>query len=142
MVKKLVILDLNNTLFHKKTYRPFLDEFLDELFNHYCVAIWSNLSRRKIINETDKLGITNDLEFIFDYKRRRNGKKCLKKVWNNYPQWDETNTIIIDDSSRKIRNSQRDNHIHIEKYYDKNSDDDELLDLIEEIHIRFDEIEE
>lgn len=38
--------------------------------------------------------------------------KCLSKVWYDYPQWDATNTILLDDSPEKCPSQYRGNALH------------------------------
>ncbi|KAG0341595.1 hypothetical protein BG004_005977 [Podila humilis] len=136
----LVVLDLNGTLFYRKSRteivpRPYLDEFFRVLFKHCTVMIWSSsrresvhlmfkgnfkqyLSRMAMIWSREDFG----LDYI-DFHRKVLTLKDLEKIWaifnnsnnsnnnnnngeqQNYGQFkqtfDQTNTILIDDSLHK-----------------------------------------
>ena len=141
--KYLIMLDLNGILIDRKYgkelkannkcskvgnflvwKRPFLDEFIDFLFEHYDVAIWSSV---KLWN------IQQLVAFIFGDKERKlkliwsqdqceavenpniNSKKPLflknlSYLWEMFPQYDQTNTLLIDDSDDKSKNNDPQNH--------------------------------
>lgn len=104
---------------HYTWKRPQLDEFLKFCFKNFEVAVWSSARKRNV----DRL-----CEFIFDPKSRSklffewnqshcNAKtphpiktkncplfeKQLKTVWKAYPQYNESNTVILDDSYLKMK---------------------------------------
>jgi len=101
--------------------RPHLDSFLDFLFGHYDVAVWSSISKHNI---TDIVKFVfddhyNDLIFIYDqtkcervnFEPKQDTEKCdvlrknLIEVWKEYPQYDQDNTLIIDNSDDKMINN-------------------------------------
>ncbi|CAI2193648.1 3792_t:CDS:1 [Funneliformis geosporum] len=132
---KLIILDLNGTLcFRKKTrsknknyriiLRPFINEFINYLFDNYLVMIWST-SRPENVDKMvslifgdqkekliavwarDKFGFTKE-----EYERDTKAIKNLDIIWkalNTQTEspdnliLDPTNTILIDDSRYKAQ---------------------------------------
>lgn len=106
---------------HYTWKRPHLDEFLQYAFEHFEVAVWSSAWRENV----DKL-----CEFVFTPEQRALllfewdqtncdcvephpdpaetkplYEKPLQKVWKHFPKYDESNTIIFDDSPLKMRNN-------------------------------------
>jgi hypothetical protein len=141
----LVILDLNGTLLDRGnsirgTARPFLEEFLRYCFDNHSVMVWSSARpssvetmcsfifspqyREKLVATwaRDTLGLT-----AYQYKQRVQVYKQLQKVWKNsaiahcHPDrlngqtWDQTNTILVDDSTKKAA-AQPFNHIAIPEF--------------------------
>src|SRR6266498_5415576 len=130
---KLIILDLNGTLCHRKKtkgknfntiLRPFVTEFIDHLLKDFLVMVWST-SRPENVDDMvnlifgdrkeklfaiwarDKFGFTKE-----EYERHTEAIKDLEIVWkalNSQPEnhskliLDPTNTILIDDSDYKTR---------------------------------------
>ncbi|KAF9999733.1 hypothetical protein BGZ65_004961 [Modicella reniformis] len=139
--KLLVILDLNGTLFYRArrnravTSRPYLTQFLDFLFNHCRVMVWSSARPHSVENmlssgfgaRVSKLDrIWNREHFQLpenDYIRNVLTIKDLEFVWDDIArdksdtvhasgggnsneesiEFDQTNTILIDDSTAKIQ---------------------------------------
>ena len=124
----LVILDLNGTLLesthHRKTgykfdlrarckyvyYRTGMWSFLR--FLGKCpsvkIAVWTSCSADNAKAIVDEVFRGIPLEFCYsrnecielsDYKTI----KELKKVWENFPEWNASNTIIVDDSADKLK---------------------------------------
>uniref|UniRef100_A0A6B2LB23 protein-serine/threonine phosphatase n=1 Tax=Arcella intermedia TaxID=1963864 RepID=A0A6B2LB23_9EUKA len=126
--KKLLVLDLDQTLFDfsgrrqtqtlSETMRPGLVEFLTNVYKFYNIAIWSATAwtwlEIKLI-EFDLLPNNNfqftfvlDKSSMFSVKSLRNGKmithsvKPLAIIWSKLPQFNETNTLHVDDLSRNF----------------------------------------
>ncbi|CAG8467019.1 11262_t:CDS:1 [Diversispora eburnea] len=161
---KLIVLDLNGTLLHRKKRkkgkyrvdpRPFINEFLEYLFNvdTFSIMIWSsarpeNVDRmvREIFGNyrerlmaiwgRDKFGLSEE-EFFTNFKPIKN----LEIVWKEFnekngsnfdgrkKEFNQTNTILIDDSPYKAQ-LQPFNAIHLSEF-ERNEEDRELLKIIE-----------
>ncbi len=99
--------------------RPNTDSFLDFLFEHFDVAVWSSVQQWNI----EKL-----VQFVFEHREPylkfifHQGHcepmvhpdplsnlplflKNLSVVWEEHPQYDEKNTTIIDDTHIKLVNN-------------------------------------
>ncbi|KAF2443863.1 HAD-like protein [Karstenula rhodostoma CBS 690.94] len=128
--RKLVILDLNGTLIYrpnsrkqprKMIARPFLEQFLAYLFDHFAVMVWSSA-------KPDNVSVLVEIG-LGDYRHRLIGcwardtlglapkhyslnvqcYKNLQRIWASTDiqrhapgaRFDQRNTILIDDSSLK-----------------------------------------
>lgn len=125
----LVVIDLNGTLLHRPNHkspsrfveRPHTRAFLDYCLRTFTVAIWSsarpdNVHKmlRQILSAEDRdrlaavwgrdtLGLSPD-----DYNRRVQCYKRLTVMWRDLEKrlgqrWDQSNTILVDDSREKSR---------------------------------------
>lgn len=129
----LIIMDLNGTLLHrpnrkqpsKFVERPHARSFLSYCLDTFYVAIWSSARPENVSNMVDQLidpaqrdrclvvwardrfGLSD-----IDYKCRVQVYKRLTSVWadprvvNAHPtggRWDQTNTVLVDDSMEKAR---------------------------------------
>ncbi|KAJ3127903.1 hypothetical protein HK098_005544 [Nowakowskiella sp. JEL0407] len=134
---------------HKRVYlRPYLDTFLSYIFNseNFKIAVWTSAERsnaKVLTSKTFTDQYSNDL--LFDWTRKqctflqttekvkkRPIAKNLFKVWQKFEEWNETNTVLIDDSPEKLV-YQPNNHILIPKFDVCKSDcqsDTTLLSLI------------
>jgi len=140
MQQRLVILDLNGFLVHRiherDTYdlsdeflktadkharpffiwkRPHADEFLQFIFQHFSVAVWTS-ARKQNADQMLSVLLTPDQrrELLFEWNQAHCGKKKintkkrflftkpLAKVWATFSGFDATNTLIIDDSPEKM----------------------------------------
>ena len=158
MIKNfLILLDLDNTLitsssqriYHphidngpnglKPQYiflRPHLDEFLSFLFTHFEVGLWSAATcewiNTIILSTPSMEKYKNKFLFIWDNTQCSSNKaKPLQKVWKKYPQYQQHNTIIIDDIlTTETPNIQ--NRLNIGKYkvHQDMYQDNELLKII------------
>jgi hypothetical protein len=132
--KKLLILDLNGVLIHRVIsnninlkskivlgkfnilLRKGIRKFIDKCLAKYNVAIWSSVTKKNI-NDYIKLIFgdrENELIFVWDQTHchaipRKNTYplfiKNLETVWVKFPQYNQNNTIIIDDSPKKMVNN-------------------------------------
>ncbi|UKZ83578.1 hypothetical protein TrVFT333_011387 [Trichoderma virens FT-333] len=109
----LVIMDLNGTLLYRPNkrnpfnfiQRPHAREFLD-----YCVDTFHQRAKCLVIWGRDKFGLSPA-----DYSARVQCYKRLSSIWNDpkvavsHPaaaqgqRWDQTNTVLVDDSAEKGR---------------------------------------
>ena len=128
--RKLIIFDLNGILINKewdpetrKTLlwrRPNLDGFLEYIIPRYDIAIWSSAKKHNVkYHAKFALGDYYD-HLVFVYHQEQcfrkeldfaDGdyndilQKNLQRVWRNFPQYNEHNTIIVDDSIEKMENN-------------------------------------
>ncbi|KAG0637717.1 HAD-like domain-containing protein [Tuber brumale] len=131
--KQLLVLDLNGTLVYRRKgntanpkCRPELDSFLDYIFTHFSVMVWTSAQpgnahrmvntifteeqKKKLLTvwARDTLQLTPN-----QYREKTTVYKRLTRIWagefklhfpspdQSDPGWDQTNTILIDDSSVK-----------------------------------------
>lgn len=92
--------------------RPDLFDFLRFLDANFCLAIWTS-AKSKTARKLVSALVPKDIErkFLFVWAQHNctaetatEGtvfKKDLQKVWAMYPLWNETNTVIVDDSPQK-----------------------------------------
>ncbi|KAI9491764.1 HAD-like domain-containing protein [Zychaea mexicana] len=132
--KKLLILDLNGTLASRTTnrrsmyVRPYQDKFLDYIFRHFKVMVWSsaqphsvNSMCRLFGSYVDDLLLTWDRRYFNlstgDYNRKTVTLKDLEVVWRALGQdtYDASNTILVDDSPAKAI-LQPYNSIHLKEF--------------------------
>ena len=98
--------------------RPGIKEFLDIIFHNFDVAVWSSVSKLNI--DTLSVLVFGDrikqLKFIWDQNmcvkephplttRKPLFLKNLSKVWEVFPQYNESNTLIVDDTDLKMKNN-------------------------------------
>ena len=166
--KRLLILDLNGTILdrdekawaesnyrylckvnrHYIFKRPFLDEFLNEAFQHYSVGVWSSASEVNTKAMVDAIFQGKPkLEFVLDRKyctldsrsgaRSYDTIKDLRKIWesrehNPHDTWGARNTVILDDTPSKTAYNIY-NAVHIPSFsmsrQDPGSDEQLLLVL-------------
>jgi hypothetical protein len=118
--RQLLILDLNGTLVSRtknrgsKFYvRPHCHSFFDYIFANFTVMVWSSATEPSVermckIFDPQKhplflkwhrkhFNLTQE-----DFYSNRETLKDLDLVWCQLPEFDATNTIIIDDTKRKV----------------------------------------
>ncbi|OWZ65226.1 HAD hydrolase, family IIID [Cryptococcus neoformans] len=131
--KKLLVLDLDYTIVDTKPLlsgtlpssecaRPGLHDFLELVYPHYDIVIWSQTSWRWLETKLIELDLFSDsrgykISFVIDRTcmfpelkvfSQRNGQpykhevKPLAYLWASFPQWSAKNTIHIDDLSRNF----------------------------------------
>lgn len=157
MPRLLVVLDLNDTLAKKEwnsdftivTWTPY--EKIDQLWNlvrngDIDIALWSGAWRNTVDSFVSQC-VPNDITLLASWCRdeaiedtefpdirppqNRNIAiiKDLDIMWNKFPQYNRTNTIIFDDSEKKVRRQKNNAWI-----VPKNSNDlGPILDIINEI---------
>lgn len=145
----LVVLDLNGTLMdssyhalrgprrpdcrarYKHVYfRPGMREFLDFLVAEprIRVAIWTSCSADNARAVSDR--VFRDVP-EFCYSREECDElpgfrtiKDLQRVWDRFPEWNEGNTVMVDDSEDKLRR-QPGNLLLVPEYKVRDDDDDD-----------------
>ncbi|TCD70980.1 hypothetical protein EIP91_000888 [Steccherinum ochraceum] len=128
--KKLLVLDIDYTILDTKPLtsgalpprecaRPGLHEFLEAVYPHYDICIWSQTSwvwlETKLI-ELEMLGGPHNyqISFVLDKtcmftvfstregKQYKHSVKALQIIWNHFPQYGPANTIHVDDLGRNF----------------------------------------
>jgi hypothetical protein len=110
--------------------RPCISEFLEFLCEHFCLAVWTSAKAKtaqsllKLIVPPD---IRNKLLFVWAQKhcQRQSATddgeaddrntvfvKSLDKVYNRFPIWNSSNTILMDDSPEKCPEKDTLNTLH------------------------------
>jgi TFIIF-interacting CTD phosphatase-like protein len=129
--------------YYKVFERPYLQKFLDYVFKHFNVIIWTAASKDYaifIIKHIILAGKNRNLKYIFfkyhcdTSKKYQNGSKNLKLLSDNYeiPYISENGAIIIDDYD-EVHQIQPGNCVIAIPFEYENSDsvhDDFLLKLI------------
>jgi ubiquitin-like domain-containing CTD phosphatase 1 len=117
--KKLLVLDLDHTLldFSRKDpitaeemKRPFMDQFLAEVYPYYDLVIWSQTSWRWLELKVTELGmLTSDrfkICFVLDksnmFSLDSGYVKPLHIIWSKHPRWGPHNTLAVDDLERNF----------------------------------------
>lgn len=121
--KKLLVLDIDYTLFDHKTpaetgaelMRPHLHEFLTSAYKDYDIVIWSATSMKWIEEKMKLLGCDRHpgykLSFYLDSRAmisihsEKYGVievKPLGVIWDKFPRYSKTNTIMFDDLRRNF----------------------------------------
>ena len=116
--------------------RTDLNIFLEQLCQNFTMAVWTSAKRRNALELVKLLfppHISQQLLFIWaqnkcqsiprpnkqpqqplsnQYKDDIIFTKRLSKVWEDYPLWNSTNTLLIDDSPDKCPNEYVNNALH------------------------------
>ncbi|ORY28457.1 HAD-like domain-containing protein [Naematelia encephala] len=128
--KKLLVLDLDYTIVDTKPLlegslpaeecaRPGLHEFLESVYEHYDIVVWSQTHWRWLESKLVELGMiggtrnyricfVSDRTTMFPIFSKRGGKimkhevKPLAYFWAKFPEWSQKNTIHIDDLARNF----------------------------------------
>ncbi|KNC80909.1 hypothetical protein SARC_06750 [Sphaeroforma arctica JP610] len=138
---KLVVLDLNGLLVHRTRgqnfsthpnhkfiknlqgkpqgvlIRPYVVEFIDFLFTHFHVAVWSSMMDKNVRSIMEVVFRPEDLKRVYfllhqgscDVAKHPENKhkplliKDLHKVWRADVHFTKENTLLIDDSKLKAR---------------------------------------
>lgn len=137
---KLLVLDLKGALFHNGRPRPYCKQFLAYCYRNFDVAFFSSAHRETgeaLLNTV----LTPDqrVKTVFTWFRDRTRPdpepvnsydtiKLLSDVFNdqdvNYRQkYHEGNTIICDDSSRKVRFNHSQNVLLVEEWTGNSKDE-------------------
>ena len=124
--KKLLVLDLDYTLFDHKSKanhmhelkRPYVDEFLAASYENYDIVVWSQTSWRWLEAKLTELGFLTSpnyhISFVVDKSamftvesnvkgnKRQHEVKALELIWRKFPQWSAANTVHVDDLARNF----------------------------------------
>ncbi|ORY93915.1 HAD-like domain-containing protein [Syncephalastrum racemosum] len=133
--KKLLILDLNGTLVSRiqkssMYVRPYQDRFLDYIFEHFTVMVWSSAQPHSVARmcrlfnqHSPNLKLMWDRSHFglsrADYNRKCATHKNLDRVWAVLTEFDATNTVLLDDSPAKAV-FQPYNSLHLSEFDHKN----------------------
>jgi len=98
--------------------RPHLEYFLEYVFDHFEVAVWSSANSKNVdlmcdlifAERKDELLFVWDQTYCEKIKPHPNPneskpflfRKDLVRVWNTFREYDETNTIVLDDCPYKM----------------------------------------
>ena len=159
--KKLLVLDLDHTILDFKgaaqdpsvlntvhVKRPHVETFLEEVYPHYDLVIWSQTHWRWLDIKLNELGLllpTKPYKFLFVLDKTcmfrvrqsylRKGKNVVKKkackplqlIWTKFPQFSAKNTLHLDDLATNFCLNPS-NGLKCTAYYRKDADTDcELL---------------
>lgn len=113
----LVVCDLNGVLgFRKRSKvmqkRPHVDELLSFLFKNFVVGVWTSCTEQNGVRIVQDIFAEREQRLLFQLYRdactpnptveNRHGTfKDLRRVWERYPCFGVSNTIMIDDSEDK-----------------------------------------
>ncbi|KAI8576998.1 hypothetical protein K450DRAFT_253879 [Umbelopsis ramanniana AG] len=125
--KKLLVMDLDYTLFDCKSpashiselMRPGMHSYLTSAYEHYDIVIWSQTSWRTLEAKVTELGILSHpdykIAFVMDISTMisvttlkadgsefKHQVKALDIIWSKFPQFSAKNTIHVDDLSRNF----------------------------------------
>ncbi|KAL4568566.1 hypothetical protein LXL04_024180 [Taraxacum kok-saghyz] len=121
--------------------RPFLDDFLRFCFQRFDVAIWSSRTRKVLAPVVDYLlgDLKKKLLFIWDSSHCTNSSarclenwykfivfKDLKKIWEKSEFYDESNTLLLDDSPYKALLNPKHTGVFPSSYNYYNTNDNSL----------------
>lgn len=137
--------------------RPYLQEFLDEIFSKYNVSVWTAASMdyalficENIIEQNDRKLYLKLFDFHCDLaEEEEKGMKNLKMLWNNNicltnPKSElisEKNSLILDDH-KNVSKTNKKNCVEISKFEFEKKDsenDTDLKDKLKEIEHQFTE---
>jgi TFIIF-interacting CTD phosphatase-like protein len=99
---------------HYTWKRPHLDRFLKRAFEHFTVAVWSSAMAKNVDLLCDFVFGERRQELLFEWDQsycevvpndtpKPLYLKQLRKVWENFPEYNADNTFIIDDSVAKMQ---------------------------------------
>jgi hypothetical protein len=124
-VKMLLVFDLNHVLLHRMPaslsfiVRPYAIEFIKNLSDHFHLAVWTSGKRQNVSAMFESIFCDVDTLFFWCQEKCRvlqpdpknfDGSsikkslifyKPLRLVWSEFPEFDESNTLLIDDSPEK-----------------------------------------
>jgi hypothetical protein len=144
--KQLLVLDLNGALIDKASWtpRPYLGDFLEFVFTHFDVMVWSSGMPRTVEKMLDlffgtyksrlvKIWTRDNFELTPEqYKSKCLTIKDLSKVWADCDgQYSAHNTILVDNSEEKAQ-KQPANLVLVSTFEPGQADiDEELKNIIE-----------
>ena len=138
--RKQFISNDNGIIAGRRTYvRPHAHSFITRLMTNHDVAIWSTAQYENVIAMLDVIGVDKSfflfiwshIECVRTNKIDEKSKPLLTKplcwVWKYFPQFNEDNTIIIDDSFLKINMNPK-KCVYIPASYTPDQDDNSLAE--------------
>ena len=156
---KLLVFDLNGVLIYKKKrtksktfiIRPYAKEFIELMSERYQLAVWTSRNYDTAQPIVRALFPLNNLLFTWYHDKcdmlrdnyDDNGNpiiiyiKDLDKVWKQYHEYNDTNTILLDDSIEKCSMNKYYNCIHPQSFivsHLKNNTSKESNDNDNELH--------
>jgi len=148
--RQLLVLDLNGVLLDKKRSisRPHLEEFLEFVFEHFDVMVWSSAQPHTVERMLDNFFRSYKPRLIATWTRDMFGltpeqynSKCatikdLRKVWDEFGErYGVHNTILVDNFIGNAR-EQPNNLVHVSTFNpDQNASDNELVRLIKYLEL-------
>lgn len=124
--------------------RPHRESFLDFLFDNFTVAVWSSAMahnvdllvgsifgperRKQLLFEFDQ-SYCEEVRPHPDPKETKKPlfKKNLSVVWLAFPEYDETNTLLVDDSEWKTVGNPARTTVKVESWVPREDDEDDGL---------------
>lgn len=121
----LLVFDLNHVLLHRVPaslsfiVRPYAIEFIKNISNHFHLAVWTSGKRQNVSAMFESIFFDVETLFFWCQEKCRimqvdpkaSAVSSLKKslifhkplclVWSEFPEFDESNTLLIDDSPEK-----------------------------------------
>jgi hypothetical protein len=100
--------------------RPFLAEFLTFLDQNFCLAVWTSAkpkTAKSLVTALFPQHVAQNLLFLWGQNRCNTMQgqgadgevvfqKDLRKVWQEFPLWDQFNTLLLDDTPDKCSSFQ------------------------------------
>mmetsp|Transcript_10083 Transcript_10083/g.13213 ORF Transcript_10083/g.13213 Transcript_10083/m.13213 type:complete len:359 (+) Transcript_10083:311-1387(+) len=127
--KRLLVLDLDHTLLHfsrhmvntskhNEMLRPYMHKFLERVYRHYDIVIWSQTKWTWVEIKLTELGMLSNSKYsicfalddssMFKVVGFKNGKpkrhkvKALGLIWARFHHWTRQNSVHIDDLARNF----------------------------------------
>ncbi|KAE8705596.1 hypothetical protein F3Y22_tig00110422pilonHSYRG00181 [Hibiscus syriacus] len=141
LARKLVIFYVNGVLVYIPRHpedvilRNGLYEFMQFCLHNFVVAIWSSKIRHNMDRVLDKLRLFSDhFLFVWDQSKCKTKDKftyCkdLNDVWNEFTDFNTLNTLLVDDSPRKMIHNPINNYICPHSFDVASHSDDDALSM-------------
>jgi hydroxymethylpyrimidine pyrophosphatase-like HAD family hydrolase len=134
-MKKLIIFDLNGVLIKKCAkcviVRPYLLEFINYCLKNFKVGIWSSRPYRGICQIIEDIinqkKLTQEQINQFLFIKGKGIHKDLRHIWKLYPQYNENNTLLLDNTISKINMNPEKSFIHLKTWNMKDIEDNNAL---------------
>ncbi|KAL9649636.1 hypothetical protein ABK040_003313 [Willaertia magna] len=147
--KKLCVLDIDQTIYDCRSRqlgekdidllkRPYLDRFLARIYPYFDIGIWSSTNSTAIEAKLKYLRLLENPHYKITFIANRRAMvvdptqstrvKALELFWKLFPEYNETNTIHIDDRPKNFVYNPE-NGVIVSSYDDCNQEDIELEKL-------------
>ncbi|KAE8718594.1 hypothetical protein F3Y22_tig00110009pilonHSYRG00070 [Hibiscus syriacus] len=138
--RKLVIFDLNGVLAYiprlpaDVVLRTGLFEFMQFCVDNFVVALWSSKMRHNVDRVLEKLPLFSEhFLYVWDQAKCKtydNVTYCkdLNDVWNACPDFNELNTLLVDDSAEKMIYNPKYNYICPHTFHAASHSNDNALE--------------